>query len=274
MNKVVFITGGGMGIGAATAKKLHDKGASVALFDINVEAMTSVQTELGERCIILEGNVCSTEDLEIGLQKTADHFGRVDAVFANAGVAKFTPFVSIDEEEWQKIVDINLNGVWRTLKAATPYLLSSKGYVLVTSSASSTICVPLASHYSSTKAAVLNLAEVFRTEMYGFGIEVGTIHPMFIRTAMVEGAVYGNPNGQRLSQQSKLMFQDFPLEWVAESAAQMILKRKRRRTVPIVHLPIIWLPRLANKVVNLIAFRKKGMRALMEELASENLKPK
>lgn len=206
-----------------------------------------------------------------GANETVKTFGQIDAVFANTGIARIAPFISISEEDWTKVIDVNVNGVWRTLKAATPHLLSSKGYVLVTSSAAASICLPLGAHYTASKAAALNLAEAYRTEMYGFGIEVGTLHPMFVKTAMVKDAIWGNDYGRRLAQQSKVMFLNFPLNWVAKKAAKMILRRKRRATVPAVHLPIIWFPRAANNLVNLIAFRRKGMRALMRDVAGAEL---
>ncbi len=213
-------------------------------------------------------------DLDAAMVKTQEKFGRIDAVFANAGIARITPLVSMSEAEWMKVIDINLNGVWRTLKAATPHLLTSKGYALVTSSASSTVCLPLATHYTSSKGAVLNLADAYRTEMRGLGIDVGTLHPMFIRTAMVEDAVWGTKNGKRLAQQSKILFLNFPLKWCASRASKMILRRQRRATVPISHLPVVWFPRAVNNLTNLIAFRKGSMRKLMLELAKDDLEGK
>ena len=99
------------------------------------------------------------------MAETNTAFGSIDAIFANAGIAIINPVINMEESEWLKVIDTNLNGVWRTLKIASPYLLASKGYALVMSSASSTVCLPLASHYSASKSAVLNLAEAYRTEM-------------------------------------------------------------------------------------------------------------
>jgi len=271
MSKVVFITGAGMGIGAATAKALHARGARLALFDLNEQALQQTAAEIGADCLCLAGDVGRLADLEQAMARTQQAFGRIDAVFANAGIARINPVVSMSEEEWSRVIDVNLTGVWRTLKAATPYLLASRGYVLVTSSAAASVCLPLGAHYSASKAGVLNLAEAYRSEMRGFGIEVGTLHPMFVRTAMVRDEVWGSDKGRRLAQQSKLLFMDFPLPWVAERAARMIHGRRRRATVPGVHLPLIWFPRAVNALVNLLAFRAGGMKALMLEVAHEEL---
>lgn len=273
MNSVVFITGAAMGIGAATAKVLHARGAKLALFDLNEEALRRTAAEIGADCLCLPGDVGRLADLEHAMARAQQHFGHVDAVFANAGIARINPIVSMDEAEWARVIDINLTGVWRTLKAATPHLLASQGYVLVTSSAAASVCLPLGAHYTASKAGVLNLAEAYRTEMRGFGIEVGTLHPMFIRTAMVNDQVWGNAKGRRLAAQSKLLFMDFPLRWVANRAARMIERRSRRATVPGLHLPLVWFPRAANALVSLMAFRPRGMKALMLELAPQELQP-
>ena len=271
MSKVVFITGAGMGIGAATAKALHARGARLALFDLNEQALQQTAAEIGADCLCLAGDVGRLADLEQAMARTQQAFGRIDAVFANAGIARINPVVSMSEEEWSRVIDVNLTGVWRTLKAATPHLLASRGYVLVTSSAAASVCLPLGAHYSASKAGVLNLAEAYRSEMRGFGIEVGTLHPMFVRTAMVRDEVWGSEKGRRLASQSKLLFMDFPLPWVAERAARMIHGRRRRATVPGVHLPLVWFPRAVNALVNLLAFRAGGMKALMLEVAHEEL---
>ncbi|HRH85281.1 MAG TPA: SDR family NAD(P)-dependent oxidoreductase [Rubrivivax sp.] len=273
MSKVVFITGGGMGIGAAVAKALHTRGAKVALFDMNAEALQQTAAEIGPDCLPLIGSVGKLAELEQAMARTQQAFGRIDAVFANAGIARVNPIVSMAEEEWAQVIDVNLTGVWRTLKAATPHLLASRGYALVTSSAAASVCLPLAAHYTASKAGVLNLAEAYRSEMRGFGIEVGTLHPMFVRTAMVKDQVWGTDKGRRLAAQSKLLFMDFPLQWVANSAARMIFKRKRRATVPGVHLPVLWFPRVINWLANLLAFRSASMRAVMLDVAAEDLRP-
>lgn len=273
MNPVVFITGAAMGIGAATARLLHARGAKLALFDLNETALRQTAAEIGTDCLCLPGDVGRLADLEQAMARTQQHFGRIDAVFANAGIARINPIVSMDEAEWSRVIDINLTGVWRTLKAATPHLLASQGYVLVTSSAAASVCLPLRAHYTASKAGVLNLAEAYRTEMRGFGIEVGTLHPMFIRTAMVNDHVWGTDKGRRLARQSKLLFMDFPLRWVAARAARMIERRSRRATVPGLHLPLVWFPRAVNALVNLMAFRPRGMKALMLDLAPRELQP-
>ena len=116
------------------------------------------------------------------------------------------------------------------------------------------------------------MAEAYRSEMRGFGIDVGTLHPMFIRTAMVEDAVWRTPSGKRLASESKLVFLNFPLTWCAKRAAKMIFGRKRRAAIPSIDLPVVWFPRAANNLINLLAFRPGGMKKLMLEIAADDLK--
>jgi NAD(P)-dependent dehydrogenase (short-subunit alcohol dehydrogenase family) len=183
MNPVVFITGAAMGIGAATAKLLHARGAKRALFDVHEQALRKTAAEIGADGLCLAGDVGRLADLEPAMARTQRQFGRLDAVFANAGIARMNPIVSMDEAEWSRVIDVDRGGVWRTLKAAAPHLLASRGCVLVTSPAAASVCLPLGAHDTASKAGVLNLAEAYRREMGGFGIEVGTLPPMYIRTA-------------------------------------------------------------------------------------------
>lgn len=264
--KVVFVTGAATGIGRETCKILHKNGWRLALFDVNKDQLESLKKELGSGVIIFKGSVTELLQLEEAMAQTKAEFGRIDAVFANAGVVHPNPVVTMEEAEWLRVIDINLNGVWRTVKAATEYLLESKGYVLITSSITSSIALPSASHYVATKAGVLNFAEAYRSEMYGFGVEVGTIHPTFIRTPMIDNAIYEDEVGKIVQSTSKILFFEFPLKWAASTAAGMIMHRRRRATVPdYTHLPFIWFPRLATSFANVWAFRRNVMRRVIEQ---------
>ena len=196
-DRIVFVTGAATGIGRATVERLHREGWSIALFDIDGPTITALAAALGPRVVAFPGSVGDLAALEAAMAETVRRFGRIDAVFANAGIARAAPVMLMEEADWLRVVDVNLNGVFRTLKAAAPHLRASRGYVLVTSSITSTVALPFGSAYVATKAAVLNLAEAFRTEMCGYGVEVGTIHPTFIRTPLVEGAIHGTEIGRR-----------------------------------------------------------------------------
>lgn len=264
-DRIVFVTGAATGIGRATVERLHREGWSLALFDIDGEAIAALAAALGPRVLAFPGSVGDLAALEAAMAETVRRFGRIDAVFANAGIARAAPVMLMEEADWLRVVDVNLNGVFRTLKAAAPHLMASRGYVLVTSSITSTVALPFGAAYVATKAAVLNLAEAFRTEMCGHGVEVGTIHPTFIRTPLVEGAIHGTEIGRLARSTSSILFIEFPLAWVSWTAARMLTKRLRRDTVPSwTHRPILWFPRAANRLINLWAWGPKTMRRIMD----------
>ncbi|SMO90630.1 NADP-dependent 3-hydroxy acid dehydrogenase YdfG [Thalassovita litoralis] len=265
MTKVVFVTGAATGIGRATVERLHRKGCKLALFDINKPELDALAAQLGGDILTIEGSVRDMAGLQAAADKTAAHFGRIDVVWANAGIARAKPLMLAEEDEWLQVIDINLNGVFRTLRATATYLRDSAGYVLITSSISSTVALPFAGSYVASKAAVLNLAESFRGEMYGWGVEVGTIHPTFIRTPLIDGAIYEDTYGGLIQSTSKLLFFEFPLSWAAWTAERMIMGRKRRNTVPAwTHMPFIWFPRFGNWFAQVWGFRRKAMRRVME----------
>jgi NAD(P)-dependent dehydrogenase (short-subunit alcohol dehydrogenase family) len=266
MQKVVFITGAATGIGKATAEILHKQGWQLALFDVNTSALEAIRTQLGDDVAIFTGSVTDMLQLQEAVDATVELFGRIDAVWANAGIAKAMPLMLTEEDDWLRVIDVNLNGVYRTIKATAPHIKASQGYVLITSSITSALALPFASGYSATKAAVLNLADAYRTEMSAWNVEVGTIHPTFIRTPLIDKAIYEDKLGTLIRSTSNILFFEFPLSWAASTAAKMINKRKRRDTVPSMsHLPFIWLPRLSNVLMNLWAFRRPVMQKVMSQ---------
>lgn len=270
--KVVFITGAAIGIGEASAREFVRKGWRVALCDIQEEKVKAVAKELGEDAMAWKADVRSLDELDSAMKAANDHFGQIDAVVANAGIVIFSSSALMPEEEWLKVIDVNINGVWRTFKAAFPYLKESKGFALALSSAAATVCIPFASSYSTTKAAVLNFCTSFRDEVKDLGIGVGTIHPMIIRTALVTGAE-ATPLGREVISKPWWLWMGFPLKSVVKGVVKAVIKRKKTTMVPFTHASILWFPRFYSSLLSVVAWRRRRMGALMTKATELNKAP-
>lgn len=135
--KTVLITGAGSGIGAACVKLFHDRGASVVLVDVSPGGITALAGELGDaRTLARVASVTDRDQLDQVVQDTLERFGRLDVVFANAGIAcdPSTTVLKMQEATFERIIEVNLLGVWRTVRACLPYIVESKGHILVTAS--------------------------------------------------------------------------------------------------------------------------------------------
>jgi len=184
-NKVAVITGGNSGIGLATAKAFVDEGAKVALFGRDAETLKRAAETLGSNVIAVQGDVTRREDLERLYAQTVRSFGKVNVVFANAGVAEFVPLADVTDAHYAKVMDINVKGVLLTVQAALP-VINDGASIILTTSAVNKIGLPGSSVYTATKAAVRSFARTFSAELVGRGIRVNALSP-----GMTETPIHG-----------------------------------------------------------------------------------
>lgn len=181
-DRVFLITGGARGIGEATARKLYLRGARLALVDLDEEALNETAERLGALAIVAD--VTDLEAMEAAAERTAKEFGGIDVVWANAGIATFGPIATTDPAAFTRTVEVNLLGAYRSIRAALPYVRPRRGYVAITASAATFSHAPGMGAYASTKAGVEAMANALRLELHPDGVEVGTIHPIWIDTDM------------------------------------------------------------------------------------------
>jgi NAD(P)-dependent dehydrogenase (short-subunit alcohol dehydrogenase family) len=180
-NKVAVITGGNSGIGLATAQAFIAEGAKVALFGRDAATLERAAEALGPNAVAVQGDVTRREDLERLYATAVQRFGKVDVVFANAGVAEFVPLANVDDAHYAKVMDINVKGVLLTVQAALPVLNDGASIILTTSGVNK-IGMPGSSVYSATKAAVRSFARTFSAELVGRGIRVNALSPGYTET--------------------------------------------------------------------------------------------
>ncbi|MBS0240388.1 MAG: SDR family oxidoreductase [Proteobacteria bacterium] len=184
--KTALITGGSSGIGLATARLLRNKGAHVAITGRNREKLDHAASELGDGVVPIQGDVTSIEDLSRLREKLAEKFGTVDILFANAGVAIGTPIASTDEATYQKIMDVNVKGVFFTVQAILP-LMRQGGSIILNTSWLNQVGTPGRAILSASKAAVRSFTRTLAAELLGQGIRVNAVSPGSIETPIHRG---------------------------------------------------------------------------------------
>lgn len=189
---LAFVTGGGSGIGAATCKLFGREGAKVATLSrtlSEVEETAEAVRQSGGEALAIEGDVANPDDLERAYRQIEERWGRLDIVYAHAGVnGLWAPADEIPPEEWQKTVSINLNGTFYTVRYALPLLKRQGGSVIITSSINGNRkFTSWGSHaYSATKAAQVSLMKTLALELAKHKVRVNAVCPGAIDTEIDE----------------------------------------------------------------------------------------
>jgi NAD(P)-dependent dehydrogenase (short-subunit alcohol dehydrogenase family) len=196
--RTVFITGAARGIGAETAKRLHAKGANVALVGLEPERLEQNAAALGERAIFVEADVTDLRALEGAVGTTVERFGGIDVAIANAGIAYTGALATTPVENVERTLAVNMLGVWRTDRAVIAEVAKRRGYLLNISSLSAINHAPLMGPYTAAKAGVEALTDALRMEMAPSGTQVGCAYFGFIDTDLVR-ASFAQPSAQTLT---------------------------------------------------------------------------
>lgn len=185
--KVVLITGGARGIGAATAQALARHGARLVLTDVDEPALKETVAAIGEDSAIgVVADVCDLAAVEAAVAQGLERFGRLDVAVANAGIASYGSVLAVDPATFRRVVDVNVNGVFHTTRAALPALIESRGYLLVVSSLAAFAAAPGMAAYNASKAGAEHFANAVRLEVAHHGVDVGSAHMSWIDTPLVQ----------------------------------------------------------------------------------------
>jgi SDR family mycofactocin-dependent oxidoreductase len=202
--RVAFITGAARGQGRAHAIRLASEGADIVAIDVCGQISDTITYPLGTteelaetvRAVEATGRKVLSREVDVrdldALQQVAaeavEQFGRLDILVANAGVLSWGRVWEMSEEQWNTVIDVNLNGTWKTIRAVVPAMIEAGngGSIIVVSSAAGLKATPGNAHYSASKHGLTALTNSLALEAGEFGIRVNSIHPYSIDTPMVE----------------------------------------------------------------------------------------
>ena len=186
--KVAFITGAGRGIGAETARLLATKGVRLVLTDLDEAPLRELAEELGDDALAVVCDVCDLAAMEDAAAQGIERFGGIDFVVANAGIASYGSVLAVDPLTFKRVLDINILGVFHTVRATLPSVIERQGYVLVVSSLAAFAPAPGLAAYNASKAGVEHFANALRLEVRHQGVDVGCAHMSWIDTPLVRDA--------------------------------------------------------------------------------------
>ncbi|MEP0713680.1 SDR family oxidoreductase [Algoriphagus sp.] len=206
-NKTAIITGGSGGIGVVTAARFLEEGANVTLVDLNQEALDKAVKELdaGDRVLAVKADVSSAEDTKNYIQKTIDTFGKLDIMFANAGIeGKVGSFEDYDDDTFDLVMKVNVKGVYLSIKHAIPALKAAGGgSIVVTGSITGMQATKRAVAYSTSKHAVTGLMRTAAVEVAKDKIRVNSINPSPVDGRMMRSLESGyNPKEAEAAQKN------------------------------------------------------------------------
>jgi len=185
--RAAFVTGAGRGIGAATALRMAEEGARVALADIDSEGCKQVLAELdriGAEGLALPCNVADSAMVQDAIDRAAHHFGRLDILVNNAGVLRDQLLFKMSEEEWDTVLSVHLKGAFLCSRAAQKYMVQQKYGRIVSLSSTSALGNRGQANYSSAKAGLQGFTRALAIELGPFGITANAVAPGFIDTEM------------------------------------------------------------------------------------------
>jgi 2-hydroxycyclohexanecarboxyl-CoA dehydrogenase len=181
MSKVALVTGGAAGIGKACAKRLAQDGVAVGVLDLNLEGCQAVVAEIeaaGGKAVALQASIADRAQVKAAVAKLRDALGPVTILVNNAGISVTTPFMEITDDEWDRVLEINLKGTFIVTQVCLPDMEAAKWgrIVNISSSSAQTGAIGMA-HYSSSKGAMISLTRTLARELGHLGITVNNIPP-------------------------------------------------------------------------------------------------
>jgi NAD(P)-dependent dehydrogenase (short-subunit alcohol dehydrogenase family) len=187
--KRTLVTGAARGLGLAIATLFTERGARVALADLDRAAVDEAVAELGGDSLAMQCDVTKPEDVQMAIAETVAAFGGLDVMVNNAGIEIGKPIPETSDEEFAQLMAVNVGGVFYGIKYAVPALAQSRGCIINMSSVAGLDGVPLLGVYCASKAAVIRLTQTAAIELREAGIRVNAICPSFVQTEMVDRLV-------------------------------------------------------------------------------------
>jgi len=237
-----LLTGASGGIGKAVAEALYVRGANLVLTDLSQEALDTMSLAMGAtRILPLALDVTDIVATKAVVTRVVNKFGKLDLVFANAGIAPGAPttVATISDDLFERVVEVDLLGVWRTVKACLPHIIEARGHVLVTASIYAFANGMINAPYAVSKAGVEMFGRALRAELAGTGATAGVLYPGWIATPMTNVAFGGNRDVTELRE--RIFLGPFGKQILPEVVAKAVVKGVEKRS-PRIIVPKRWIP--------------------------------
>jgi NAD(P)-dependent dehydrogenase (short-subunit alcohol dehydrogenase family) len=262
----VLITGAARGIGAATARRLHDRGAQLVLAGIEPDELARTAADCGDALAVV-CDVRDREQVEAAVEAAVEHLRGLDVVVANAGVAAQLPLIGGDPEVFERTVEVNLLGAYYTLRAAGPHIAHAAGYALAISSLAAAVHPPLLGAYCASKAGVEALADSLRIELAPSGARVGVAYFAELDTDMVRRG-FDTRAAKRLGEIRRPGRSVSPLEAGIDAIERGIARRSRRVVAPRWVAAVLPARMLAQRVIE--AATRSSVGEVLDIARAEN----
>jgi NAD(P)-dependent dehydrogenase (short-subunit alcohol dehydrogenase family) len=235
--KVALVTGGARGIGFETARQMQLRGASVAVLDLDVEEAREAAERISPRAIGIGADVTDQNAMLAAVAEVVEKLGGLDVAVANAGIAqkRFATARGISGEEWERVFEVDLLGVWRTVRAALPQVVERRGQIVVVSSVYAFANGMGNTPYAVAKAGVEALGRSLRVELAPHGASAGVAYFGWVDTKLVRDAL-----DQESSRRVKELSPDFLLKRITPAEAGAGLVRGIEERAPRVFVPKWW----------------------------------
>ena len=237
--KTAFVTGAARGIGAESARRLHSKGANVALVGLEPDELERLAAELGDRAAAFEADVTDADALDAAVAGAVERFGGIDVAIANAGINMSGTIAKGRVEAIERVLEVNLMGVWRTDRAVLPQIIERKGYLLNIASLAAVSHAPMMGPYATAKAGVEALSNCLRQELALTGARVGCAYFGFIDTDLVR-AGFEEPSAQVMRKEMPgFLTKTAPLSKAVDAIEDGVARRAAR----------VWAPRFVGPML-------------------------
>jgi NAD(P)-dependent dehydrogenase (short-subunit alcohol dehydrogenase family) len=264
--RTVFITGAARGIGAESARRLHAKGANVALVGLEPDKLEALAAQLGDRAAWFEADTTDADALERAVDGAVARFGGIDVGIANAGIHMSGAVATGPVDHIERTLNVNLFGVWRTDRALLPQITARRGYLLNIASLAAASHAPLMAPYAASKAGVEAFTDVLRIETSPTGARVGCAYFGFIDTDLVRQGL-SQASATRLNQQTPAFLRTpAPLSKAIDAIEKGIERRAARLWAPGWVGPVLALRGILQPLTERRMMSPRGRAALEEAL--------
>ncbi len=230
--RTVLITGAARGIGAECARRLSAQGANVVLVGLEAEDLERVAAECGTGAAWFEADVTDRDQLSGAVEGAVERFGGIDVAIANAGIGGGGPVRHTDPDAFERVIEVNLLGVVRTVSTCLPHVVERRGYVLVVASLAAVVHGPGMASYTASKAGAEAFADSLRIEVKHLGVDVGVGYFSWIDTELVRAADAHPAYGGLRDKLPGFAAKTYPVSAVGDAVLDGIARRRRAVVVP------------------------------------------